>query len=189
LTSIPFNHDFSQLKQHSEDDRKVVERLGGVLTGWSKRCSSACRRLIWHSSVWASFHHAASGAAIQCIRCAFRHAVRFCMIRPTQAITGHAMQAQPAALAVRGTRSPDAYRRQSHHAEFILDKDRSHHRRLTRLGYAMAEEYLKHGWSVVGPFAAKAEPDCMTRGQTDSRVQSKLSTSISRTRSLHCAPA
>src|SRR5882724_3307369 len=39
LTSIPFNHDFSNLKQHSEDDRKVVERLGGVLTGWSKRCS------------------------------------------------------------------------------------------------------------------------------------------------------
>jgi nucleoside-diphosphate-sugar epimerase len=28
-----FNHDFSNLKRHSEDDRKVVETLGEVLTG------------------------------------------------------------------------------------------------------------------------------------------------------------
>ena len=28
-----FNHDFSNLKQHSEDDRKVIETLGGALAG------------------------------------------------------------------------------------------------------------------------------------------------------------
>ena len=28
-----FNHDFSNLKQHSEEDRKVIETLGEVLTG------------------------------------------------------------------------------------------------------------------------------------------------------------
>jgi nucleoside-diphosphate-sugar epimerase len=28
-----FNHDFSNLRQHSEDDRKVIETLGGALAG------------------------------------------------------------------------------------------------------------------------------------------------------------
>lgn len=28
-----FNHDFSNLKQHSEDDRKVIEALGEMLAG------------------------------------------------------------------------------------------------------------------------------------------------------------
>ena len=28
-----FNHDFSNLKQNSEDDRKVIEALGEVLAG------------------------------------------------------------------------------------------------------------------------------------------------------------
>jgi nucleoside-diphosphate-sugar epimerase len=28
-----FNHDFANLKQHSEDDRKVIETLGGALAG------------------------------------------------------------------------------------------------------------------------------------------------------------
>ena len=30
---LAFNHDFSNLKQNSEDDRKVIERLGEVLAG------------------------------------------------------------------------------------------------------------------------------------------------------------
>jgi len=31
-----FNHDFSNLKQHSEQDRKVIETLGEALAGWDR---------------------------------------------------------------------------------------------------------------------------------------------------------
>jgi hypothetical protein len=45
----------------------------------------------------ARIHHMASCADVECIGRAFRHAVRFCMIRLTQTIAGHAMQARAAA--------------------------------------------------------------------------------------------
>jgi hypothetical protein len=41
-----FNHDFSNLKQTSEDDRKAIETLGEVLAG-SDRQMSRRRRLIF----------------------------------------------------------------------------------------------------------------------------------------------
>jgi len=58
------------------------------------------------------------------------------------------------------------------------------------LGYAMAEEYLKHGWSVVGTVRGESRTrlhDLAAKPTVE--FKSKLSTSISRTRSLHCAAA
>ena len=39
-----FNHDFSNLKQNSENDRKVIETLGEVLAGSDRRPGGRDRR-------------------------------------------------------------------------------------------------------------------------------------------------
>jgi nucleoside-diphosphate-sugar epimerase len=45
VTHTAFNHDFSNLRQHSEEDRKVIETLGEALLGSNRPLlvASACR--------------------------------------------------------------------------------------------------------------------------------------------------